>query len=143
MNDNIINYYAFSLVNSDIISIPSTSWNNFFEFELRNTWYAAIGNDVYDVITALSYKNDAAYYAIFRKVSSSSGNDFQVVYIRVPYFLEIDKDSFVAALERLKVYVKDNEIQTKNGEDSQVAKIVADIIVNNKNRRNGQKVGCF
>ena len=133
MNDNIINYYAFSLVNSDIISIPSTSWNNFFEFELRNTWYAAIGNDVYDVITALSYKNDAAYYAIFRKVSSSSGNDFQVVYIRVPYFLEIDKDSFVAALERLKVYVKDNEIQTKDGEDSQVAKIVADIIVNNKN----------
>lgn len=132
MNDNIINYYAFSIINSDNISIPSTGWNNFIELDLRNTWYRAIGN-VYDVITALSYKNDAAYYAIFRKVPTSSGGDFQVVYVRVPYFLEIDQDSFVAALERLKVYVKDNEIQSINGEDSQVAKIVANIIVNNNN----------
>lgn len=130
MNGNNIEYITHKIINGDVTLVPTQKWHNNIESELRNTWLPRVGS-FEDVVTAISYKKDAAYYTLFRKVQTSRDGDFQFVCVHVPYFMELDMDTLVAALEKIKGYVKENEIQAP--EDSVVEGIVSEIKVTNNN----------
>lgn len=126
MTSNNIEYITHKIINGDVSLRPTKEWHHNVEADLRNTWLPRVG-DVENVVTAISYKKDAVYYTLFRKVKTSRDGDFQFVCIHIPYFMELDMDTLVTALERIKVYVKDNEIQTP--EDSVVDGIISEIKV--------------
>ena len=130
MSEKNIEYISHKIINRDSFVTPTKDWHNNIESDLRNTWLPRVGN-FEDVVTAISYKNDAVYYTLFRKVKTPRDGDFQLVCVHVPYFMDLDMDTLVAALEEIKVYVKENEIQTPK--DSSIDGIVGKIKVNDSN----------